>query len=68
MRHRDLESSLSYLRIKQEQLVIMYGKKKIGKTYFIKEFIEKFNNENNKINDKYKYIKPFIYKFIPPLL
>ncbi|EGK8784308.1 hypothetical protein IO741_001458, partial [Campylobacter jejuni] len=47
MRHRDLESSLSYLRIKQEQLVIMYGKKKIGKTYFIKEFIEKFNNENN---------------------
>ncbi|EKQ7650816.1 AAA family ATPase, partial [Campylobacter jejuni] len=63
MRHRDLESSLSYLRIKQEQLVIMYGKKKIGKTYFIKEFIEKFNNENNKINDKYKYINSLTSTF-----
>lgn len=34
MRHRDLESSLSYLRIKQEQLVIMYGKKKNRKDIF----------------------------------
>ncbi|HEG0588544.1 TPA: ATP-binding protein [Campylobacter coli] len=52
MKHRDLTSKLkNYLKHEQNNNYIIYGKKKIGKTYFIKDFI-KINEyqENSYIN------------------
>ncbi|EOH4647345.1 hypothetical protein ACLQ3Y_001098, partial [Campylobacter jejuni] len=52
MKHQDLTSKLkNYLKHEQNNNYIIYGKKKIGKTYFIKDFI-KINEyqENSYIN------------------